>query len=152
MEVATYSPSDVVVTFGGYILEDWESITVERSLPSHKIITGIRGKNSRNAVKNTSATVTVELAQTSLANYIFQKIVELDEATGNGRISITIKDTLGGEVFYSDDTFIEAPASRTYSADISTRTWKMNCLSSTYNTSEESVSLSSIFDLARNLF
>ena len=152
MEVATYSPSDVVVTFGGYILEDWESITVERSLPSHKIITGIRGKNSRNAVKNTSATVTVELAQTSLANYIFQKIVELDEATGNGRISITIKDTLGGEVFYSDDTFIEAPASRTYSADISTRTWKMNCLSSAYNTSEESVSLSSIFDLARNLF
>lgn len=144
-EVVTYSPSDVTITFGGYTLQGWDSISIRRQLPSFRQVNGIRGKNSRIRVRNTAAEILIELPQTSEANYVFQKIVELDEQIGTGRIAITVKDALGSEVFSSSDAFIEGPADRQYNDSISGRTWKINCLTSTYSASESQWSLESIF-------
>lgn len=146
MEVLTYSPKDVIVTFGGYVLEDWDSVSIRRNTSSFKLVNGIRGKNSRVRVNDTSALIEIELAQTSRANYIFQKIVEIDEREGTGRISMTIKDISGTELFSTNDAFIEGIADREYSADISSRRWRLTCMSSSHSGSDQVFSLEGIFN------
>jgi|SRR5690606_30697011 len=146
MEVATYSASEVTITFGGYILQNWDKVNIRRTIPSFRQINGIRGKNSRVRTNNTAAEIQIDLPQTSDANYIFQKIVELDEQSGNARLSITIKDSLGSEVFSSDDSFVTGYADREYGSDISGRRWVISCMSSKYNAPESNLSLDSIFN------
>lgn len=132
MEVREYAPGDVVMTFGGATVEGWESIRVRRMQPSFRMIQGIRDGNARVRVGNTAAEIEITLAQTSPTNYIFSKIVELDEKYGTGRIEVTIRDVLTGEGFQSTKAYLEAPAEIFLEGDVSNRTWKMTCLSSTF--------------------
>lgn len=129
-DIATYSPSEVSISFGGYLAKGWDTITIERDLPSFKKVMGIRGKNTRVRVGNTSATITMVIPQTSVLNTVFEQIVLQDEVTGNGRIVILIKDLLGNSVFQSDSAYIEKPAKTTYDTEISSRDWKIHCMKS----------------------
>lgn len=144
-EVVTYSPSEVALTFGGYSLEGWDSISVSRAMPSFRQVNGIRGKNSRVRLNNTAANIEVQLPQTSEANYIFQQLVVLDEQYGTGRLNLTLKDQQGVEVFFSSEAFVEGMSDREYSSDITARSWKISCLSSSFSASALIVDLSSVF-------
>ena len=146
MTVMTYSPSDVIITFGGYVLENWDSVSVKRSSPSFKIVKGIRGKNTRVRTQNTSAELTLTLPITSVANAVLGEIVYKDELYGTGRLSITIKDVQGFEVFYSSEAYVEKPADKEYGPEMSSRAWTIHCLSSGDTMSDNTI-LSSIFDL-----
>lgn len=130
MEVKTYSPADVHMTFGGVVVEGWESIRIVYSQPYFKIVKGIRNKNTRVRDRNSSATIEIVLSQSSDTNYILDAIAEQDRFYGTGRLEIMIKDRNGTEVFYTSEGFVEAPADRGYEADLVTRTWKIQCLSS----------------------
>lgn len=127
--VQTYSPEEVVMTFGGYIVRGWDTIAISRDKPSFKTVHGIRGKNTRVRVGNTAAEITVDVPQTSFLNAVFEDIVRLDEEYGTGRIVLLIKDNLGTDIFQSQDAYIERPANLTFDTEISTRSWKINCLS-----------------------
>lgn len=150
-DVKTYSPSDVIITFGGASVSGWEKITITRTIPSFKMVEGIRGKNTRIKLNNSAATVDIELTQTSDMNSVFSQIVAQDERTGTGRIEITIRDVMGGEIFSSMQGYLEAPATKTYEGEISSRTWKLVCLSSS---SEQGSgwSLGSLVDKVTSLF
>lgn len=130
MEVKTYSPSDVHMTFGGVLVEGWESIRIIYPQAYFKIVKGIRGKNTRVRDRNTSATVEVVLLQSSDINYIFDTIAEMDRFYGTGRLELMIKDRNGQEVFYSSEGFLESPADRLYEGDLKERAWTIHCLSS----------------------
>ncbi|MCK9530500.1 MAG: hypothetical protein M0R77_08065 [Gammaproteobacteria bacterium] len=129
-DVREYSPSEVVMTFGGAIVEGWERLSIRRMHPSFRIVEGIRGKNTRVRIGNSAAEIDITLSQTSPTNLIFSQIVTLDEAYGTGRIEITLKDVLTGEVFQSTEAFLERPADKEFEAESSERVWKMYCLSS----------------------
>lgn len=130
MEVKTYSPSDVFVTFGGAVVEGWESIRITYPQPFFKIIKGIRNKNTRIRDRNSSATIELILSQTSDTNYILGAIAEQDRMYGTGRLEITVKDSNGTEVFYTSEGFVESPSDRAYESDLTTRSWRIQCLSS----------------------
>lgn len=132
MNVKEYSPSDVVITFGGAVVEGWERVVVKRNNPTFKMIEGIRGQNTRTRNLNSAAVVEIVLAQTSPTNYIFSQIVALDERTGSGRIEITIKDVLTGETFSSQEAFLEKPSDMSWEDDLTERTWTMHCLKSRF--------------------
>lgn len=130
MSVQTYSPSMVVLTFGGYTAQGWDSITIDRDLPSFRQINGIRGKNTRVRVSNTSATITLRVPHTSQLNSIFNEIVRLDEQYGTARINLMIKDLLGTEIFKTEDAYIERPASVSFDSDVGDREWILRCMTS----------------------
>lgn len=129
-DVREYSPSEVVMTFGGYRVEGWERISIRHLQPSFRLVEGIRGKNTRVRINNTAAEIEIALTQTSPTNNIFSQIVEVDEQYGTGRIELTIKDVLTGESFQSTEAYLERPADKTFDADVTERVWKMVCLSS----------------------
>lgn len=132
-EVREYSPSEVVMTFGGYRVEGWERISIRHLQPSFSLVEGIRGKNTRVRINNSVAEIEIALTQTSPTNNIFSQIVEIDEQYGTGRIELTIKDVLTGESFQSTEAYLERPADKTFDADVTERVWKMVCLSSKSN-------------------
>ena len=146
--VKVYSPSSIVFTFGGVTVEGWESIQVEKDYPDFKLIPGIRGKNSRVRSKNTAATVTIELTQTSIFNEVFSTILKYDRIQGGMRIQFILRDLLGKEVFTSDEAFIVSDATRSYGAEIGTRLWTISCLSSRENDTSNSFDIGSIFDIS----
>lgn len=145
-EIKTYSPKMVAITFGGTLVEGWDTVKITRQSQSFKQVNGIRGKNTRVALKNTAATVEITVPQTSDINTIFSQIVAIDEATGAARIDITIKDTLGTEVFKSSEAYLVAPADRSYESSSTGRSWTLNCLSSKYSSDGNGWSISSFFD------
>lgn len=151
MEVREYSPTDVIMTFGGSVVEGWDKITTQRINESFKIVEGIRGKNTRIRINNTAATVEITLSQTSPTNYIFSEIVRMDEEYGTGRIEVMIKDIMTGEVFSSTEAFLERPSAYTFEEDISDRVWTMHCLSSNFSIGSSSP-LGSLVENFRSIF
>lgn len=128
--VHTYAPDEVALTFGGYIVEGWDSIVVKRNSPAFEIKRGIRGKNTRTRNRDTSATVTLTCPQTSEVNKILTDLVTQDELTGNGRLSLSLIDGSGWEVFSSSEAFVDGLPDRSYDADEGDRVWVMTCLNS----------------------
>ena len=150
-DVREYSPSDVVLTFGGTRVEGWNKITVRQQHPTFVIVHGIRGKNTRKRINNTAAEIELSLDQTSPTNTILSEIVKLDAQYGTGRIELTLKDTLTGESFSSTDAFIEGYADKGFDSDLSDRVWKIHCLTS-YSTMGTGGALGSLVDKVSSFF
>lgn len=126
-KVFTYSPSEVQLTFGGYTVTGWQSITITRSVDAFKPIRGIRGKHTRVRNADTSCTITIPLLQTSMSNDVFSSIHELDIQKATGRIELTISDLKGTSVFSSREAYILGYPEVTYSGEFEYRQWKLFC-------------------------
>lgn len=126
--VVTYSPSNTVLTFGGHVVRGWDSISISRVLPSFRNIQGIRGKNTRNRVGNTATTLKLVIPQTNILNSVLREIVTIDEATGNGRVAIMLRDNTGIELFQTNNAYFERPANLDFKEDVSPREWTIHCM------------------------
>ena len=128
--IRTYAPENVFLTFGGAVVEGWNSMTVTRQVPVFRSVKGIRGKNTRVRDTNSASTIEIICDATSMTNQIFQMIVEADTVSGAGRIELTLTDNSGFEVFYSGEAFITGPAERGYGSEVGDRKWTIECLNS----------------------
>lgn len=151
-DVSTYSPEEVYLTFGGYMVEGWETITVSRSSREYKTIKGIRGKNTRVKDPNNHAVITVVCHQTSMVNQVMSDIVALDRTTEGVRLEVSLIDGNGWEVFTSEEAYVEGTPERAYSANLGTREWKIECLTSRWNDVKRGGDSSSIFSALSSLF
>lgn len=132
--VNTYNPRDVILTLGGYQITGWQNVTVSRTVKGFTVIRGIRGKNTRVPNKDTSATITMTLLQTSQANDVLSYIHELDLDEGTARIELTLKDRSGRSVFSSNEGFIVGYPVSTFSGQFEYRSWEIFAQSTTtYN-------------------
>lgn len=125
--VNTYSPSEVVFEIGGYQLSGWDTMAVVRRVQSFTPVAGIRGKNTRVPSRDTSATITISLIQTSPSNDVLSRIHQLDIERGTGRMTILLKDNSGRSVFSSDEAYITGYPEVTFSGDFEMRTWSIFC-------------------------
>ena len=147
--VNTYSPSDVILTVGGYQLTGWQSISISRTVKGFTVIRGIRGKNTRVPNVDTSATITISLLQTSQGNDVLSYIHELDLNEGTGRIELMLKDNSGRSVFSSNEAYITGYPTSTYSGQFEYRNWEFFLQStSTYVVSGNAKPSTDIFDRA----
>lgn len=122
--VFSYSPKDVILTIGGYQITGWQRITLNR-VKAVKTIKGIRGKHTRDISRDTSATLSFTLIQSTQANEVMSYIHDLDIRLGTGRISLTLKDTSGKSVFSSDEGYITGYPVVTYSGQFEDRPWEL---------------------------
>lgn len=129
MQSYTYSPSNVSLIVAGYRVVGWEKIVVRRQAPTFKVVKGIRGKNTRIRNKNSLTEVRVTVNQTSPANSVFNTIALEDFNTGNGLLSINLKDPSGSDFLHSNEAFLEGYSEVTLSGDSTDREWIFHCLS-----------------------
>ena len=126
-KVFTYNPNEVQLSFGGYVITGWQSITITRSVNAFKPIRGIRGKHTRAKNLDTSCSITFPLLQTSMSNDVLSRIHELDIQQSTGRIELTIKDLKGTSVFSSREAYILGYPEVTFSGDFEYRSWTLFC-------------------------
>lgn len=124
--VFSYSPKDVILTIGGYQITGWQRITINR-YKSVKTIKGIRGKHTRDISRDTSATLSFTLLQSTQANEVLSYIHDVDISEGTGRISLTLKDNSGKSVFSSDEAYITGYPTVTFSGQFEDRPWEIFC-------------------------
>lgn len=128
--VSTYSPSDVILSFGGYQISGWDNITVARRAQGFITVPGIRGKHTRVPSGDTSATITISLIQTSQSNDVLSEIHRLDLENGTARIALTLKDKSGNSVFSSDEAYIVGYPESVFSGGFEQRVWTLFCQTS----------------------
>lgn len=146
-DVDTYSPTEVTLTFGGYPLTGWNTISIKKSQPFYNTVRGIRGKNTRYRNIDTSATISFSCLQTGEANDIMSEIHRKDFTFGTGRISLTLKDNSGNSLFHSSEAFIEGFPETTYSGQFEYRVWTIVCLTvKEWNTGGNSIAPNSLFN------
>jgi len=147
--VNTYSPSDVILTVGGYQLTGWQSISISRTVKGFTVIRGIRGKNTRVPNVDTSATITISLLQTSQGNDVLSYIHELDLEEGTARIALMLKDSSGRSVFSSNEAYITGYPTVTFSGQFEYRNWEFFAQSTnTYTVAGNAKPSTNIFDRA----
>lgn len=144
-KVFTYSPKDVLLTFGGYTVTGWQSITVTRSVDAFKPVRGIRGKHTRVRNADTSCTITIPLLQTSMSNDVFSRIHELDLSNGTGRIELELKDTGGTSVFSSIEAYVLGYPEVVFSEEFEYRQWRIFCQSTNTYTIGGNAQVENIF-------
>lgn len=127
MEVLTYVPENVNLLLSGYKIEGWESITITRNSPAFKQIRGIRGKNTRVQIKDTSAVIKIETLQTELLNEVLSICLFSDTMNATARLDISLKETTGSTIFSTSTAYITAFPDLKYTSDISSLVWTINC-------------------------
>ena len=127
MDVLTYVPSNVVLLFSGLQIEGWNSIKVTRNSPVFKQIRGIRGKNTRTRIIDSSATITITTPQTELINEVLDMCLQADKATGNVRLDITLRESTGTSFFNTTTGYVLGRPELTYSKGIAMHTWTLSC-------------------------
>lgn len=145
--VNSYSPKDVVLTIGGYQLTGWQNITISRSVKSFITVRGIRGKHTRVASRDTSATISISLLQTMPGNEVLSTILSDDEEEGTARIALMLKDNSGNSVFSSNEAYLTGFPTTSYSGQFEYRNWELFCQSTgTYLIGGNSKAQSSLVD------
>lgn len=127
MEVLTYVPSNVSLIISGSQLSGWNSITISRSDPVFKQIKGIRGKNTRTRIKNSSATIVIETPQTELINEVLSMVLEADSVNGTARLEISLMEITGTSFFTTSTAYIERHPELKYTNELGVNVWTLVC-------------------------
>lgn len=125
--VNCYSPTDVTLAFGGYVLTGWNTINIQRVYAGMTAVDGINGKNTRVRNNNTAAVINFSCLQTGEANDILSQIHALDLQTGSARISLTLKDLSGSSIFTSSEAYILQYPEVVFSDSFEYRVWQIRC-------------------------
>lgn len=145
--VNTYSPSEVTLAFGGYVLTGWNTITLSRNTDTFTPVAGIRGKNTRIKNRNTAATIAFSCLQSGDANDLLTEIHRLDEVNGAARLAITLKDNSGTFLFHTNEGYITSYPDVTFSGQFEYRVWTIQCQSSdTYTVGGNATAQDSLFN------
>ena len=132
MEVLTYVPSNVILVISGWQVQGWNEISVVRNTPGFKQIRGIRGKNTRTRVQDTSATLTIKVPQTENMNEVMSAIHDADLEDGTARLEIMLAEVTGNSFFSTATGYIVAYPELAYTGDMSERVWTIVCDESSF--------------------
>lgn len=131
MELATYSPLDVIVLIANIIpltgMVDGTFIKVSKDEDIFSTRTSADGVVSRSHKDSQVYTVEITLHQASESNDILSKLMIADATTRAATFPLFMKDATGSFIFQSLDSWIVGPPSITFSNEISDRTWRIAC-------------------------
>ena len=126
--VMTYSPFDVTVNIGDYVIPGVVRITITWNEIPFRLVRGIRGVNTRVRSRDNSATLTLELLQTSIGNDVLYQILEQDIVFGSARLELSVSDLSGGLRVFTDQAFVQKYPDVQLSNDLDNRVWEIGML------------------------
>jgi hypothetical protein len=126
MEVKTYDPKKLVVSFGGIPITGFADgtfiqITTNTEAFTKKI--GADGEVGRSRGNDDTSEVTVTLIQTSQSNTYLTGVHTTDKLTNAGALPLMITDLLGKTVFMWDSAWIKKLPDFEAGKEISDRAW-----------------------------
>lgn len=127
MTVSTHVPTATVCLISGYELEGWNRITVARNAPVFRQIRGIRGKNTRVNIKDTSAVITFDVYQTEVANSVFSTALRLDSTYRSIRFEITLKNSSTLSLFTTTNAYVLGYPELVMDGDLAVNRWQLAC-------------------------
>ncbi len=147
--VTTYAPKDVMLEVQNYRLTGIVSLTLEWSTPPFRMVRGIRGNVTRVRNMDSSAVITVEVLQTSIANDLLDSIVKEDLRTGQAKLQVVLKDISGRFGIQSQQGFVQARPTVAFSNTADNRVWEIGLLQVEYfDMLGSSNTIDSLFDRA----
>lgn len=145
--VKTYAPDEVYLTFGGYTVEGWNSISIKKTISTFRTIQGIRGKNTRVRNKNSHSIIEINVDMTSDLNALFSEIVSKDTELGGAVLHLSVIDKSGTEVFESIEAYVKDHSDRSYDDTLGARSWTIECLQASWNSAGNAPNSKSLFEL-----
>lgn len=128
--LATFSPSDVVMTINDYQLSDFAEdsfIEINQNSQRFRQVRGIRGKHSRIHTRDRSGTVTFRIMQTSNQNNILSQIANDDDINFTGLLLVNIVDVGGTTGVQFGNAYLEGLPNLSFqSSTTSPREWRLN--------------------------
>lgn len=129
--VLTYSPSDVTIILADYQLTGIMSVELQWTGTPFTFRRGIRGVHTRTYNNDISASLRLEVSQTSITNDVLFQILEQDRLNKSARLDITVKDVGGATMFQSDQAYIPRYPSIKFSQGFENRVWTIDLLTLT---------------------
>lgn len=126
MPVESMRPQDHVVVWNGIPITGFAPGTFiewARNTESYRLVVGSDGTGARAASADRSGTVTVTLKQTSPVNGALSAAAVLDERTGDGVGTLSVKDLSGLDVIAAASAWIRKPPDGEISNEITSRQW-----------------------------
>jgi hypothetical protein len=146
--VLTYVPSEVRIIINGYIMTDIVSVNVEWGSASFGMVKGIRGRNTRRQSLDSSATLSLEILQTSTSNDVLTELLVSDLSLQSSRLQVSIKDTSGSTDISSDEAYISSFPTVTFNDALNSRTWVIQMLETSASVKGNAKPLPDIFNSA----
>lgn len=134
--LSTYSFRDISFVWGGIIADGYqpgEGITIEKTADAYSLEVGIDGKATRSQILDRSATITVNLSQTSATNDLFSAIynlgvngVDVNGVAVGATADIApmlIRDRNGRSRYFAAECWISKAPDVTYDQPSTMRAW-----------------------------
>lgn len=132
--ISTFAPADVTIVVAqessglSWILSGFmedKIVSIERNAETYALYTGADNTNTRIFNANTSAKVTISLAQTSESNDILTRLyqADADSRDSSGIFSISVVDNSGRSSYFSDEAYIAVVPNSEYGNSMQAREW-----------------------------
>ncbi|VFR81234.1 Phage protein [plant metagenome] len=126
MNVATYDPKRVILTFGANQIKGFTEgtfINVEEITDGTTRQAGADGEVARVMSTDTGIRITVTLQQTSLSNAILSAYLKADRLGGGGALPVTLTDLRGATVAAAGSAWIVKMANAEFGQELGSREW-----------------------------
>ena len=123
-----YDPKRVIVTLGAVIASgfaDGTFVTITADEDNFSTYKGADGTVSRSNLNNTTATLKLELAQTSPTNSFLNKMMHLDKTTSAGSFPVKIKDLSGMSDHTGASCWIKKQPEQKFGKEVDTIAWEI---------------------------
>lgn len=131
MALLTYSPEDVIVLIANVIpisgMADGTFIEISKDDKAFTARTSSDGVVSRSYRDSSVYTLNLTLHSASTGNEILSKLMIADFTTRSASFPLFIKDSSGGFIFQSMDSWIVSAPTVQFSDEITERTWEICC-------------------------
>ena len=128
--VGTWDPKELIVNFGGIIIEGYADGSMVNIAPHDadywKKVMGADGETSRFKSANNSHVITLTLLQLSESNEELFNILETDKQTGNNLKALTITDNNGTIMGYWPEAWVRGDPEFPMGKENEDRTWTID--------------------------
>lgn len=126
-----YDPKQVKLIFGGLPMHIGVAagtfITVERAMPSYRLVKGTDGEGTRIRTQNFSARLQLTLRSGGGVNDALSLISASDELTAGMALPLFLVDRSGRSKYMAPIAFLEAPTDPSFGTSEGSNTWTWIC-------------------------
>jgi hypothetical protein len=129
LNVRTYDPKKIVVTFGTVIITgyaDGTFVSIAQNGDSFEKVKGADGTVERVNKNADDYAVTITLKQSSMTNDALSTIHIADKLSNTGKFPLTVKDLQGTSLFFAAQAWIAKPPDSERSDASSNREWRID--------------------------
>lgn len=127
----TFDPKQVVITFGGHLLDGFAEgtfVKVERAKPLYETTVGAYGDAVRTKSNDRSGSVMVTLMQTSSSNDALSQMLRLDEDTPGGAPAraLQVQDLSGNTLVHAENAWLKGWPTQEWGDSVGSREWTID--------------------------